>query len=106
MAFAELIGPDGMIYNDCLRVGIFLQGANVHYPSHAHPAQELYYLAQGKSGWAVDDLPLTARSIGEFIFHESMRPHRMQTYSEPMLAIWVWHGELSMTCYKMVSGEQ
>ncbi len=99
MAAVELIGPTGMIKNDKARLGFFIQAPNLHYPSHWHPAEELYHVVQGRSGWAVDDLSLSDKNGGDFIHHLSMQPHTMETYDEPLLAIWGWTGELSADGY-------
>lgn len=99
MAAVELIGPTGMVKNKKAKLGFFIQAPGLHYPSHWHPAEELYYVVQGRSGWAVDDQPLADKNGGDLIHHLSMQPHTMETYDEPLLAIWGWTGDLSTDGY-------
>lgn len=102
LTYVELIGPTGMIIDTRLRMGFFLQGPKISYIRHWHPAEELYYVVQGKSGWAVDDQPFLDKTNGDWILHRSMQPHAMLTYEQPMLAIWAWRGDLSTAAYEIV----
>ena len=43
-AFAEIIGEQGLIVSENIRIGLFLQKPQVNYPLHAHEAEELYII--------------------------------------------------------------
>jgi hypothetical protein len=101
MAAVELIGPTGMFHNSTGKLGFFLQAPGVYYPSHWHPAEELYYVLNGTSGWSVDDDPLTSCQPETWIHHRSLQPHTMETYQEPLLALWTWSGDLSIDGYEI-----
>lgn len=103
LAYVERIGPTGMIVDSRMRIGFFLQGPKISYLKHWHPAEELYYVVQGKSGWVVDDLPFQDKKSGDWILHRSMQPHAMLTYDQPMLALWAWRGDLSTAAYEIVA---
>jgi hypothetical protein len=103
MAAVELIGPTGMIHSDRAKVGFYLQGPGVFYPPHWHPAEELYYIAHGNSWWSVDDNDLAERRAKEFIHHQSMQPHTMETRNQALLAMWAWTGDMSLDGYTLGS---
>lgn len=94
MAVVEIIGPDGMLFEQQLRFGLLYQEQNSYYPKHQHAAEELYCVLSGTALWAVDDAAPSPRLAGEFIHHKEHQPHRMQTTDEPLLAMWVWTGDI------------
>jgi mannose-6-phosphate isomerase-like protein (cupin superfamily) len=104
MAFAELIGPEAPYKSDRVCVGLTLIGPEIIYPSHSHPAVELYYVVAGKATWVANGV---SRLIfpGEFILHGSQVVHAMLTTSEPLLAVYTWSGKdvISPSVY-LVSG--
>ena len=48
-AYAEIIGPNGIWPGDDFLLGLFLLGPGMRYPSHSHPAPELYWILSGDS---------------------------------------------------------
>jgi mannose-6-phosphate isomerase-like protein (cupin superfamily) len=93
IGFAELIGPDGPMYAPQCRVGFTLVAADTFYPSHAHPAVELYLVIAGQAQWTASN----ARQMvapGRFVLHRSNEPHAMRTLNEPLLALYCWSGNL------------
>ena len=101
LAAVEFIGPTGIYRSDEGKIGFYLQAPNVYYPSHWHPAEELYYILHGTSGWAVDDKELVEKTRQSFVHHKSMQPHTMESWAEPVLAIWAWHGDISVDGYRI-----
>ncbi|MGB3177026.1 MAG: dimethylsulfonioproprionate lyase family protein [Albidovulum sp.] len=99
MAVVELIGPDGMLPDSALRFGLLLQEARLQYPWHRHAAEELYLVLSGRADWAVDNQPATPRAPGTFIHHQPNQPHAMMTADEPLLAAWVWTGDIGAQTY-------
>lgn len=100
MLTAELIGPDGPLYSDRVRLGLFWQDAGVSYPARSHAAEECYILLAGQGGWSLDHAPMTTRTPGEVIFHPSLAPHASQTLDHPMLAVWRWTGDIGWDSYR------
>ncbi len=94
IAFAELIGPDGPLQAPDCRVGFTVMAEGTTYPMHSHPAVELYLVIAGHAQWCT---PTSDRIMppGELVLHRSSEPHAMQTFDEPLLALWGWTGEIN-----------
>eukprot|EP00941_MAST-03F_sp_MAST-3F-sp1_P003496 g3496.t1 len=78
-----------------LRVGFFLQEANVSYPDHAHDAEEFYFVLSGNAKWKIDEKEEFIAKPGDIIHHRSAQMHAMRTADEPLLAAWIWRGKLA-----------
>ncbi len=102
-AYAEVVGPDGVFASDTMRFGLYFQSAGTIYPDHHHAAVELYYVVSGTADWRKGDGGFTARTPGTLIHHLSLQPHATTTLAEPLLAMWVWIGDISPDSYE-VSG--
>jgi len=100
LAFAELIGPGGMIRNIHCRVGLFLQRAHTMYPAHKHAAEELFLVLSGTAYWKKESADAQWHEPGTFIHHSSWESHAMTTKSEPLLTVWCWTGNISFDAYK------
>jgi hypothetical protein len=92
MAFAEIIGPEAPFKSQSICIGLTLIGPETLYPSHAHPAIELYYVAAGTAAWIANGIS-SRNPPASFILHPSQTVHAMQTYREPLLAVYSWSGE-------------
>jgi len=103
LAFAELIGPTGMIENARCRVGLFLQCPETAYPVHKHAAEELYLVLSGTAHWQKESMDSCWHAPGTFIHHASWQTHAMTTSAEPLLAIWCWSGDIRFEQYEIVA---
>jgi len=92
VAFAEIVGPKAPIASDRVCLGLTLLGPRTLYPSHRHPAIEIYYVAAGTAVWIVDGV-VSERPPGTFILHRSQAVHSMETSEEPLLAVYSWSGK-------------
>jgi hypothetical protein len=99
--FVEIGGPDGMVPNHAIRFGLFLQQPGSFYASHSHEAVEHYLPISGTALWQRGDAAFVARPPGELITHASFEPHAMQTLDKPLLALWIWTGNLSFATYRI-----
>jgi dimethylpropiothetin dethiomethylase len=100
LASAELVGPDGIVKADNLRMGIFLQSPQTHYPLHSHAAEELYLVLAGTPLWQKDGGPFEPVSPGAAVQHLSYQRHSMKTERDGLLALWLWTGDLSFSSYQ------
>lgn len=98
-AHATIAGPrDGGRRSDDpgrIALGLLLLGPRVDYPRHHHPADEVY-LPLTEASWvhgADDDL--TRVPPGTVIHHEPWQPHGMRTGDDPLLALYVWTGDVT-----------
>jgi quercetin dioxygenase-like cupin family protein len=100
-AYVEIVGPNGFALSDSLRFGLFLQMPESVYPSHSHAAEEFYYVLSGDARWQKDDREFRVMAPGSLIHHASWQRHAMTATSEPLLALWIWLGDLDMAKYKI-----
>jgi dimethylpropiothetin dethiomethylase len=61
-----------------------------YYPSHSHPAPEIYFILSGTAEWTVGDETFIAKS-GMAIYHAPDTAHRMVNKAkEPLKTLWFW----------------
>jgi len=92
--YAVLAGPGGLVTSDRLALGVLLLGPGTHYPVHRHPAVEIYVVAAGEAEWRKGEEVWQRRPPGSIIRHESMVPHATRSLTDPLLAIYLWRGDL------------
>jgi len=94
IAFAELAGPSAPLDAPAIRMGFTLMAPDTYYPTHAHPARELYVALSGRALWTKG--PLTAwHDPGAVILHTEDEPHAMRTGPAPLLALYTWRGDIA-----------
>ncbi len=101
MLTCELVGPDGLLFDESCRVGLFAQGANLAYPERTHAAEELFVMLAGSGLWSQSRNGGTLRGPGSRIHHASFEPHSSTTSGEPLVAVWVWTGDTDFQTYKL-----
>jgi quercetin dioxygenase-like cupin family protein len=92
--YAVLAGPGGLIETRKLALGLLLLGPGTHYPTHRHPAEEIYVVASGEAEWQMGEGDWRRRPAGDVIRHDSMVPHATRALEQPLLAVYVWRGDL------------
>jgi mannose-6-phosphate isomerase-like protein (cupin superfamily) len=95
IAFAQIVGPQGIGDDDTVHVGLTLLAPHTHYPLHLHPAVELYLVLSGNASWRVRGQKFDIRPPGSLILHVSNIAHAMETRDEPLLALYTWRGDLN-----------
>lgn len=90
--WTELVGPSGPFASDRIACGFLVLGPEIHYPSHAHEAEELYVPLSGTALWQVADAPPRPVAPGTPIHHPSWIPHAMWTQAEALVALYCWRG--------------
>jgi anti-sigma factor ChrR (cupin superfamily) len=93
IGFAELVGPSAPVPCATCRVGFTLMARDTFYPTHTHPAVELYLVVSGTARWRT---PVSDRDRppGAFVLHRSNEPHAMRTAGKPLLALYAWRGQI------------
>jgi mannose-6-phosphate isomerase-like protein (cupin superfamily) len=100
-AYCELLGPTGHLFHDNVSVGLLLLQPDLIYPEHSHPATETYVVLSGHAQWRQGNASWRARAPGEIIHHTSMEAHAMHSGNEPLLAAYLWQGDLSQAARLM-----
>jgi hypothetical protein len=95
--YAVLAGPaagaPALIEHPGLAFGVLLLGPETVYPTHVHPAAELY-LPLGQASWSVSGGPLELREAGTPIVHGPNEPHETRAGVAPLAALYLWLGAL------------
>lgn len=94
-AFAEIIGPKGMLRTDVFRAGLLLMGPEIDYPGHNHEASEWYNVLSGTGLWRQGGNAFSLCPPPSAIFHSSWEVHAMRCQKTPVLALWSWAGNMS-----------
>ena len=98
---AELVGPDGHIPADDVRIGLLLSAPNTDYPVSSHSGEETYLVIAGAAEWTVGDNPYRMQPPGSLIHHPAWAPHGRRTAEEPFLGAWRWSGDLDLSSFRV-----
>ncbi len=90
---AYLVNEVSAPIDDPIRLGLLLQQDHIAYPGHAHDAEEFYFILSGQARWRIDDGEFDISAV-DLIHHPPAAIHAMETAKEPLLAVWVWRGQL------------
>jgi hypothetical protein len=88
-------GPPALAADARLALGVLLLGPCTHYPLHAHPAVEIYYTLTPGGEWWRGDGPWRREAPGSMIHHAPSVRHATRAGSAPLLAIYLWRGDLA-----------
>ncbi len=97
----RIIGPDGTIPAADFRFGTFLQYPDTWYPIHHHAAEELYFILSGTVEWTRDGVDGQPEPPGTLLRHASHERHATRTLGEPLLALWIWLGDIDFGSYRI-----
>ena len=93
--YAQIAGPEGPIVDAELAMGVLLLAPGTLYPSHRHPAVELYCALDGEAEWWREGQDWHRRPLGSLIHHPSGVAHAMRAGEAPFLALYLWRGDLA-----------
>ncbi|MEM7428290.1 MAG: dimethylsulfonioproprionate lyase family protein [Pseudomonadota bacterium] len=97
----ELVGPDGHIPADDVRVGLLVSAPHTDYPLSSHSGEETYLVISGEAEWIVGDEDYRPRPPGALVHHPAWMPHGRRTLNEPFLGAWRWSGDLNLGSFKV-----
>ncbi len=90
-----LIGPGAVLQSRRMKLGAFVMGAGVHYPLHAHAAQELYLVVGGDISFRWDsESPWQLKRAGELVYHATNQPHEMLAGDRGPLLFYIWRDDI------------
>lgn len=105
--YAVIAGPaDGapaLLNHESLAMGVLMLGPHTHYPLHHHPAPEIY-LPLHAAQWRRGADPWRAEPPGAIIYHRSQEPHATRTGDRPLLALYLWIGDLATSARFTAAG--
>lgn len=76
-------------------IGLLMLGPDVVYPRHRHPAEEIYIPLTGMAWWQRGDAPWRRVPPGIAIHHPPGMPHATRTGGDPLVALYLWHGDIA-----------
>ncbi len=88
-------GPPGLAVDLRLALGVLLLGPGAHYPLHAHPATEIYYTLTSEGEWWKGEEPWRREPAATAIHHAPNVPHATRAGGSPLLALYLWRGDLA-----------
>ena len=92
--YVEFAGPkDALFHAPEIRAGLLLLGAGLHYPLHAHPAEEIYHPLTEGSLWRRGDEEWRIVPPGTAIHHAPLMPHETRAGERTLLALYCWRGD-------------
>ena len=94
--YVELVGRNCPWPSETIAVGFLLLGPGAHYPTHHHPAREVYHVVSGASEWWRTERDWTAEPPGAAIYHAPHVKHATRVGQAPLLALYCWQGCLAM----------
>ena len=100
-AYAELIGPSGPMVSDECRFGFYLQAPDCLYPAHSHAAEEFYYILSGSAEWRLGEAETFVPDVPDLVHHLPWQSHEMRTGQSPLLAMWIWIGDIRYSTYSI-----
>jgi Dimethlysulfonioproprionate lyase len=95
--YAQLAGPPAvptLLETETCAFGLLLLGPGLVYPAHRHPAVELY-LPLTPGDWQRGAEPWRAVPSAAPIHHPSGIPHATRSGAGPLLALYLWQGDLA-----------
>jgi quercetin dioxygenase-like cupin family protein len=69
-------------------------GPATTYPGHRHPAEEVYVPLAGTAWWQRGDEPWRRVAPGRPIHHPPLMSHATRTGGSPLIALYLWRGEI------------
>lgn len=97
----ELLGPDGHIPADGIRVGLLASEAWTDYPVSNHSGEETYLVLAGAAEWVLEDTGYVERHPGDFVHHPAWALHGRCTTQQPFLGAWRWSGGLDLSAFSV-----
>lgn len=96
--YAEICGSYGLVAAG-IRCGVLLLGPGTCYPSHRHPAEEIY-IPLNRGAWQRGETEIasgrwTERAPGAIIHHPPEVPHATRGLDRPLAALYLWRGDLA-----------
>jgi quercetin dioxygenase-like cupin family protein len=88
-------GPPPLLRAERLALGVLILAPCTLYPLHHHPAIEQYVVLSGDGEWWRGPGPWRRHPAGAVVHHSPHVPHAMRAGPRPLLALYLWRGELA-----------
>ncbi len=99
-ALVELLGPEGIIKSENIRLGLFGILPNTEYGIRTHPAEEIFIMLAGQAEWLCGSNFYKIKNSGEYTHHPPSIPHATRTGHLAFMSVYIWFGEISFDGYR------
>ena len=96
----ELVGPDGLVKSEIVRLGLYGMLPNSEYGIRTHPAEEIYVMLAGECFWKRGDEPYSCERSNGRSYHPPFLPHASKTEGQAFMSVYTWAGDLSTDAYE------
>lgn len=96
----ELVGPDGLVKSESVRLGLYGMLPHSEYGVRTHPAEEIYIMLAGECFWKRGDAPYCRERPNGRSYHPSLMPHASKTEDLSFMSVYAWVGDLSTESYE------
>ena len=96
----ELVGPNGLVKSESVRLGLYGMLAHSEYGVRTHPAEEIYIMLAGECFWKRGDFPYCCERTNGRSYHSSFMPHASKTKDQAFMSVYAWVGDLSTDAYE------
>ncbi|MCV6593106.1 MAG: dimethylsulfonioproprionate lyase family protein [Silicimonas sp.] len=96
----SLIGPEGLVHSDRIRLGLYGLVPDADYGIRTHPAEEVFIMLAGRAFWKRGTGDYAESRPGDRSHHPSMMPHATRTECHGFLSLYVWTGDISTEQYR------
>ena len=99
-AHVELLGPDGLVKSNIVRLGLYRMQSHSEHGIRTHPAEEIYVMLAGECFWLRGNSGYQSSYVGGRSHHPSFLPHATLTKELAFMSVYAWIGDLSTQDYK------
>lgn len=85
-----IIGDGGAFSSRQMWAWMVYMPAELPYPFHEHPGEEIYLVIAGSATFHAHGKPARTCAPGDTVFHAANQPHATDTHSRPLLALVLW----------------
>ena len=96
----ELVGPDGLVQSESVRLGLYGMLPHSEYGVRTHSAEEIYIMLAGECFWKRGDAPYCCERSNGRSYHPSLMPHASKTEDQAFMSVYAWVGDLSTESYE------
>ena len=98
-AHVELLGPNGLVHSNKVRIGLYGMLPHSEYGIRTHPAEEIYIMLAGNCLWKRGAQAYQLAGVGGRSYHPSMLLHATKTEHSAFMSVYLWAGDLSKKQY-------
>ena len=95
----ELIGPEGIVAHDRVRLGLYGMLPHAEYGLRTHPAEEVFVMMAGRAWWKRGTAEYAPEGPGGRSYHPSMLLHANKTEADVFMSAYIWFGDVSRDGY-------